>query len=203
MKLKIGNIYRYSNQNRSEKLEIVDRLPNYFYYTKVDNFDSTFTFQKGIHVVKSINTTDGNSRCPVIIVSSSPHKAGTEYTPWKDYYDTDHGYIKYYGDNRSGDSLPGDKPGNKELIKLLSKYQSDDTDIRKNEAIPIVFFERVNYDNRIKGNLKFQGFGIIDTAKLVTQANNGNEFANYVFEFTVFSLANENEEFDWNWIAKR
>ena len=118
MKLKIGNIYRYSNQNRSEKLEIVDRLPNYFYYTKVDNFDSTFTFQKGIHVVKSINTTDGNSRCPVIIVSSSPHKAGTEYTPWKDYYDTDHGYIKYYGDNRSGDSLPGDKPGNKELIKL-------------------------------------------------------------------------------------
>lgn len=203
MKLKMGKIYRYSNQNRSEELEKVDGLPNYFYYTKVNNFDSTFTFQKGIHCVKSINTLDGDSRCPVIIVSSSPHKAGTEYTPWKDYYDTDHGYIKYYGDNRNADSLPGNKPGNRELIKLLSKYQSEDAEIRKNEAVPIVFFERVNYDNRIKGNLKFQGFGIIDTAKLVTQANNGNEFANYVFEFTIFSLASENEEFDWNWIAKR
>lgn len=49
MKLKIGKIYRYSSQNRSENIEEVDGLPNYFYYTKVENFDSTFTFQKGIH----------------------------------------------------------------------------------------------------------------------------------------------------------
>lgn len=203
MKLKMGQIYRCSSKEKSEELETVDGLPNYFYYTKVKNFDSTFTFQKGIHCVRNIKIPDGKSRCPVIIVSSSPHKAGTENTPWKDYYDTDHGYIKYYGDNKNGNSMPGDKQGNRELIKLLSKYQSKDTNIRKNEAVPILFFERVIYDNRINGNLKFQGFGIIDNAKVVTQANNGNEFANYVFEFAVFSMASENEEFDWNWIAKR
>lgn len=203
MKLKIGKIYRYSNQNRSEDIEEVDGLPNYFYYTKVKNFDSTFTFQKGIHSVKVINTSDGKSRCPVIIVSSSPHKAGSEYTPWKDYYDTDHGYIKYYGDNKDGNSIPSDKVGNKELLKLLPKFQSEDSDIRKNEAVPIVFFERVNYDNRAKGNLKFQGFGVLDSAKLITQANKGEEFSNYLFEFAIFSMVNENEEFDWDWIAKR
>lgn len=169
----------------------------------MNNFESTFTFQKGIHCVKTIRTNNGETRCPVIIISSSPYKAGTEYTPWKDYYDTDHGYIKYYGDNRRGDSLPNNKPGNRELLKLFSKYKSEDIEIRKNKAVPIVFFERVNYDNRIKGNLKFQGFGIIDTAKLITQASNDKEFTNYMFEFAVLSLANENEEFDWNWIAKR
>lgn len=203
MKLKMGQIYRYSKKGRSGEVEYIDNLPNYFYYTNVNNFESTFTFQKGIHCVKTIRTNNGETRCPVIIISSSPYKAGTEYTPWKDYYDTDHGYIKYYGDNRRGDSLPNNKPGNRELLKLFSKYKSEDIEIRKNKAVPIVFFERVNYDNRIKGNLKFQGFGIIDTAKLITQASNDKEFTNYMFEFAVLSLANENEEFDWNWIAKR
>lgn len=203
MKLKMGQIYRYSKKGRSEEEEYIDNLPNYFYYTNVNNFESTFTFQKGIHCVKSIRTNDGETRCPVIIISSSPYKAGTKYTPWKDYYDTDHGYIKYYGDNRRGDSLPNNKPGNRELLKLFSKYKSEDIETRKNKAVPIVFFERVNYDSRIKGNLKFQGFGIIDTAKLITQASNNKEFTNYMFEFAVFSLTNENEEFDWNWIAKR
>lgn len=203
MKLKMGQIYRYSKNGRSGEVEYIDNLPNYFYYTNVNNFESTFTFQKGIHCVKNIRTNNGETRCPVIIISSSPYKAGTEYTPWKDYYDTDHGYIKYYGDNRRGDSLPNNKPGNRELLKLFSKYKSEDIEIRKNKAVPIVFFERVNYDNRIKGNLKFQGFGIIDTAKLITQASNDKEFTNYMFEFAVLSLANENEEFDWNWIAKR
>lgn len=37
----------------------------------------------------------------------------------------------------------------------------------------------------------------------MTQASDAEEFVNYVYEFAVFSLANENEEFDWDWIAKR
>ena len=153
MKLKIGKIYRYPKK-RSENIKEVDGLPNYFYYTKVENFDSTFTFQQGIHSVKVINTRDGKSRRPVIIVSSSPHKSGKDI-PWKDYYDTDHGYIKYYGDNPDGNSIPSNKEENKELLELLPKFQSEDSDIRKKEAVPIVFFERVKYDNRVKGNLKF------------------------------------------------
>ena len=186
MKFKIGKLYRYSNQEKNKKLEKVDELPNYFYYTNVKNFDSTFAFEKGIHSVKAINLSNGSKRCPVVIVSSSPYKAGRENTPWKDYYDTDHGYIKYYGDNKKGDAFPSDKAGNKDLLRLLPKYQSEDAEIRKNEAVPIVFFERVK-----KGILKFQGFGIIDNAKLVTQAYKDDEFANYVFEFAIFSLANE------------
>lgn len=75
MKLKIGEIYRYPKEISEDK-EKIDGLPNYFYYTKVEKFDSTFAFQKGIHSVKKIHTLDGKSRCPVIIISSSPYKAG-------------------------------------------------------------------------------------------------------------------------------
>lgn len=181
----------------------IEGLPNYYFYTKVENYNSTFTSQSGIYLAKEVKTPDGSKRRPIVIAFSSPHKAGTEYTPWKDYYDTDHGYVKYYGDNKPGTVQPNEKQGNKALIALLSKYQSEDAGVRKREAVPIVFLERVKYGNRQKGNLKFNGFGIIDNAKLITQSNKGKEFANYVFECTIFSLANENEEFDWDWIAKR
>ncbi len=203
MKLRIGEIYRCTNKKDSYDKEQIDGLPNYYFYTKVENYSSAFISQRGIHLAQKVKTVDGNDRRPVIIAFSTPHKAGTEETPWKDYYDLDNGYIKYYGDNKDGTAYPSDTLGNKGLIELLPKYQSEDADIRKTEAVPIVFFERVKYGNRQKGNLKFNGFGIIDNAKLITQSNKGKEFANYVFECTLFSLANENEEFDWDWIAKR
>lgn len=203
MKLKSGQIYRCTKKNDSPNKKEIEGLPNYYFYTKVENYNSTFTSQSGIYLAKEVKTPDGSKRRPIVIAFSSPHKAGTEYTPWKDYYDTDHGYVKYYGDNKPGTVQPNEKQGNKALITLLSKYQSEDAGVRKREAVPIVFLERVKYGNRQKGNLKFNGFGIIDNAKLITQSNKGKEFANYVFECTIFSLANENEEFDWDWIAKR
>lgn len=203
MKLKSGQIYRCTKKNDSPNKKEIEGLPNYYFYTKVENYNSTFTSQSGIYLAKEVKTPDGSKRRPIVIAFSSPHKAGTEYTPWKDYYDTDHGYVKYYGDNKPGTVQPNEKQGNKALIALLSKYQSEDAGVRKREAVPIVFLERVKYGNRQKGNLKFNGFGIIDNAKLITQSNKGKEFANYVFECTIFSLANENEEFDWDWIAKR
>ena len=203
MKLKSGQIYRCTKKNDSPNTKEIEGLPNYYFYTKVENYNSTFTSQSGIYLAKEVKTPDGSKRRPIVIAFSSPHKAGTEYTPWKDYYDTDHGYVKYYGDNKPGTVQPNEKQGNKALIALLSKYQSEDAGVRKREAVPIVFLERVKYGNRQKGNLKFNGFGIIDNAKLITQSNKGKEFANYVFECTIFSLANENEEFDWDWIAKR
>ena len=203
MNLKFGQIYRCTKKNDSPNTKEIEGLPNYYFYTKVENYNSTFTSQSGIYLAKEVKTPDGSKRRPIVIAFSSPHKAGTEYTPWKDYYDTDHGYVKYYGDNKPGTVQPNEKQGNKALIALLSKYQSEDAGVRKREAVPIVFLERVKYGNRQKGNLKFNGFGIIDNAKLITQSNKGKEFANYVFECTIFSLANENEEFDWDWIAKR
>lgn len=201
---KIGTIYRYAYDKTTYNTPIIDDLPNYYYETHVDGFDNTFAFQKGIHSIRSVTGPDGKSRCPVIIVSSSPHKAGSDDTPWQDKYEPDRGYIRYYGDNKPGGTNPN-KNGNQTLLNLTKVYNSGNQLERLNEAVPIVFFERTTINGRVKGNLRFHGYGIIERAELITQydTKRNEYFSNYLFNFCVFTMKEDGEVFDWNWIAKR
>lgn len=103
MPFHIGEVYRYSNQERGKGIppQIVDGLPNYFFETYLAGCERTIFFQKGIHNIAAVRLADGSERIPAIVISSSPHKAGTDITPWEDEFDPDFGYIKYYGDNKS------------------------------------------------------------------------------------------------------
>ena len=57
------------------------------------------------------------------------------------------------------------------IYRYSNQNKSEDSEIRKSEAVPIVFCERMNYDKRTKWNLKFQGFGVFDSAKLIIPLN--------------------------------
>ena len=199
--LTIGTLYRMpSPQRKSDK--IVDGLPNFYYEANTPN--GKFAFQKGIHNVKTIISPDGKQRCPLIIISSTPRKAGSKDTPWHDRYDPDHGYVKYYGDNKPGMGRPEDAPGNKILLEYKQYYDSEDYNLRMENAVPLIFFEKRSHDGRAKGNAIFHGVGVIDSVELVTQRDvDGNYFANYLFNFCVLSLAEDNEAFDWRWITDR
>lgn len=201
--LSIGTIYRMPRPAQWGKSQ-VDGLPNYYYEAYTPGYGS-FAFQRGIHVSGAVVGADGVSRIPVIIISSTPRKAGSEETPWRDRYDPDHGYVIYYGDNKEPGGDPAGKGrNNKALIELLQYYQCDDKEARAEHCVPVVFFEKVSYEGRPKGNAVFQGFGIVESAELVTQYNKDHEyFANYRFNFCVLSLAKENELFDWQWISDR
>ena len=191
--LKIGEIYRLPKQKSGQKpTPVVDGLPNFYFETQTPGVG--FAFQKGIHPVQEVETTQGNKRRPLIIISSTPRKAGNEGTPWHDEYDSDYGIIKYYGDNKFGDTNPEDTPGNKTLLSFLKYYNSGDMQNRLNHAIPIVFFERCTYGGRQKGNAKFHGYGILESAELVTQYDYHRKgyFSNYLFSFCVLSLAKTN-----------
>lgn len=121
MSFYIGGIYRFSNQDSSTGVpsKIVDGLPNFFFETYAGpNYNSIF-FQKGIHNLAVVNSADGTKRIPAIIISSSPHKAGTDITPWEDEFDPDHGRIKYYGDNKTNSRKASDSPGNSLLLKAF------------------------------------------------------------------------------------
>ena len=208
MAFRIGEIYRYSNQNRLNSVpeEYVDGLPNYFYETYSPDQISSVFFQKGIHNIATVHLSDGTERIPAIIISSSPHKAGTDITPWEDEFDPDYGRIRYYGDNKSSAKAAEDAPGNSLLLRIFSVYSSPDESIRRLNGVPLVFFKRVEYDGRKKGNLLFQGFGIIESVELITQFDpklKSPYFTNYVFGMCVFSLAEENEDFSWDWINDR
>ena len=199
--LNIGTIYRMPSPQRKNEA-VVDGLVNFYHEANTPNIG--FAFQKGIHNVQLISDPSGNQRCPLIIISSTPRKAGSEDTPWHDRYDPDHGYVKYYGDNKPGMGRPEEAPGNKILLSLKQYYDSEDITARLEKAVPIIFFEKCSYEGRAKGNAIFHGFGILESAELVTQRDSkGRYFSNYLFNFCVLSLTEDNESFNWQWITDR
>src|SRR5262249_35656682 len=74
-------------------------------------------------------------------------------------------------------------------------------------ATPLLFFLGVPHDGRAKGNVMFQGFGILERAEMITQLHRGptgiSSFPNYRFDCVVMAMSAEGERFDWNWINSR
>ena len=201
----IGQVYRYSSETdkKDPSIEFVDGLPNYFFHTYDANSTRQVVFQRGIHGISEEIGIDKIKRRPAIIISSSPHKAGTAQTPWQDEYASDYGYVRYYGDNKSAKTLPEMAQGNKILLEAFKVHSSPNKVDREN-ATPILFINRAVHEGRKKGNILFQGYGVIEAVELVTQYDsNGNYFTNYVFDMCVFSLKNEGGNFDWKWINSR
>ena len=89
-----------------------------------------------------IFNTDQGSQCPAILISSSPHKIGSAETPWQDFFDPDHGHIRYFGDNKNPGTDPASPNGNRALLEQFELHSSPDIKKRMN-ACPIVFFKRV------------------------------------------------------------
>jgi hypothetical protein len=199
--MEIGEIFRYARPY-SAKYEVIDDLPNYFWqtFTPGEKFP---LLESGINPIQKIGAS-GSQRCPAILISSSPHKIGSEETPWQDFFDPDNGYIRYFGDNKKPGVDPGSPLGNKALLEQFELHSSLDKSMRA-KACPILFFKRVRVGKRVKGNVQFNGFGIINGVERITQYDRKNQrtFPNYVFEFTVFSLGSENELFNWDWISSR
>lgn len=199
--LTIGTVYRMPSPQQKDKSQ-VDGLHNFYHESDTPNVG--FAFQRGIHNVRLISSPNGELRCPLIIISSTPRKAGSDDTPWHDRYDPDHGYVKYYGDNKPDKGRPEDAPGNKIFLELLKYYETEDEAARLKNAVPVIFFEKCTCDGRPKGNAIFHGFGLLESAELVTQYGSKHDyFANYLFNFCVLSLAEDNESFDWRWIVDR
>lgn len=77
---------------------MVDGLANFWRETIAA--DGTRTqLEAGISPIGMVRAIDGR-RTPAILLRSSPHKAGSEVTPWQDLFDPDHGHIRYYGDSK-------------------------------------------------------------------------------------------------------
>lgn len=72
-------------------------------------------------------------------------------------------------------------------------------------APPILVFEAVPEGDRIKGQVRFHGLGLITRAELVVQRDpkSSQTFPNYVYDIALLDLATENDEFSWDWINSR
>lgn len=197
--IRMGETLRYARPYSSTP-PTVDGLPNFLHRVASPGL-SLPLLESGIN---PIGVPRRGAPTPAILISSSPHKVGSEATPWEDFFRPDYGHIRYFGDNRRAGMDPAASRGNAALLRLFEIHSSPSPETRR-RAAPAIFFRRVRVDGRQKGNVQFHGFGIVERTERVVQidAETGSPFTNYVFDFVVFSLADENEEFDWRWVTAR
>jgi hypothetical protein len=197
--LQIGEVYRYG-KDRNSSSETSGGFSNYFYVTHYHN-QKLLLLERGINPVAEIKAVDGMRRA-AILIRSSPHKIGSESTPWQDIFDVDNGHIRYYGDNKTPGKDPALSTGNKILLKAFEEYNNA---AKRKNSVPLVFYKSVSRNKKSKGYVQFNGFGIIRGVELITQYDRDMDrtFSNYAFDFQVFSLSEENELFSWDWINDR
>lgn len=201
MSLQVGQVLRYTKDKNPEPQKLSGYL-NYWNLTHLEGASRPL-LEKGINPIASLSSPSGIRR-PAILISSSPHKIGSAETPWHDIFDTDNGRIRYFGDAKIPGEDPAVRPGNKALLDAHAIHSAIEP-LERTAATPIIFFKRVQVGVARKGYLAFQGFGIVEQARRVTQFDPRLErsFSNYVYDFAVLALANENETFDWRWINAR
>lgn len=184
---------------------MVSGIPNFFYFTRAnDPSMARVQLESGISRPSPVKRGKIASTA-VVMIRSNPHRAGSERTPWEDYFDTDRGHILYYGDSRPGDSMdPTFRDGNKLLLDQFALFRSASREDRL-RAAPLVFFKGVPHEGHAQGHLRFEGYGLIERAERVSQVDTktGTSFTNYRYDCVVMSLVEENEVFSWDWINAR
>jgi hypothetical protein len=200
--MRVGEIFRDATP-KDPSVPVIDDLPNLYYVTARQG-SPMIPFAAGVNRIAPVR--GGFARRPAVLIRSSPHKAGSLGTPWQDRFDPDRGHVRYFGDNKFSEDQrkAEDAPGNAELLALFLAHTSPDQAVRL-KAAPLVFFETVTVNGRLKGHVRFQGYGLLTDAELLTQVEpvSRRPFPNYVFNCMVLSSAAEAEDFDWQWINAR
>jgi len=196
----MGQVYRYSSSLDSDAAE-VDGLPNLLHHTSTVGCNKVL-LEAGINPIGAVKTSDGSMHTPAILVRSSINKHGKKDSPWRDEFDVDNGYVRYFGDNKVNQS-PQKALGNRILLEQFRFHKGASSETRS-MAVPILLFRSVRVGKRVKGNLRFEGLGLLRTCSLITQFQEEiGYFTNFVFEFDILDLSREEGVFNWNWIAQR
>jgi hypothetical protein len=184
---------------------ILDGLPNWYWLTQ----PPSSKVWPAVKLDSGINTSavKGSKRIPFLALRSSPHRFGSATTPWEDVHRPDQGYSKFFGDAKPGSKAAVDYLGNQRMLEAFVLQNGDETS--RIEAPPILIFEAVPEDGRVKGQVIFHGVGVITRAELVVQRESdktkgqNKPFTNYSFEIAHLDLSTENETLDWRWINAR
>lgn len=197
----IGDVFRYrSSLDVTEA--VVDDLPNWVAFSH-DGRSKKLLLERGINIPSQTVAIDG-PRQPCILIHSNPFKAGTFDTPWRDVFDIDSGYVRYFGDNKEAGVQPEAVRGNAALLKLFEQHQSPDRQVRAASS-PLIFMRNAKLGKTVKGYKEFMGFGVLRAAERVSEYNRatGKTYTNYAFDCVVLSMQEESELFDWAWINDR
>jgi Restriction endonuclease AspBHI N-terminal/Restriction endonuclease len=182
---------------------LIDGYPNFHHLTVAPD-GTRISMASGINLTRKVKAGDGTRR-PVLVLRSSPWKAGHETNPWHDIYDLDHGYVRYFGDHKISDTVElGRTRGNAALLETWPAHRGT-TAVERGYATPILLFRSVTVNGLVKGHVQFCGLAVMERLEHVIQRDpvSGRSFANLVFDLAVLSLAEEGEQLDCRWLDDR
>ncbi|WP_424213945.1 restriction endonuclease [Streptomyces sp. BI20] len=200
----MGQVYRYRKAvtEGPEPAEI-DGLPNYLWVTESHEHTRAL-LESGINAVGR-RTAAGEGPRPVILLRSSPAKAGTSQTPWHDTFDLEHGHVRYYGDHKATSKEEiGQTRGNAAMLAALARHRGLTPEDRAG-AEPLLLFRGVSRNGKPKGFVEFCGLGVIERAERIVQWSEDKAlpFVNYVYDIALLDLSAEGDAVDWDWILAR
>lgn len=197
-KIRIGDVFRVPHGAAVEE----SVMPSYLELTR-GNCTSPADMQKGMFFYASVKEPgQAFGRIPAFIFHSNPYKKDTEGTPWIDVVEPDVGYALFHGDNRKITQSPLEGRGNRKFAEIQHFYFDPKMHVF---APPILMFIQKETLGSRKGYREFSGYGIPVRCMINTQREKKSSryFTNLTIELALFSLAKENEQFDWAWIDAR
>lgn len=204
-RLEVGERLRYPKPPRPE-LAALDGMRNFYCVTQLAG-SAMVQLEAGINAVKEIKTAGGRLRRPAVLIRSSPHKAGTPWTPWHDSIEMGRSAV-YWGDRKPEHlGAPADTTGNKALLSIARLHAG----LSRNDRLaapPLLVFRGIPWrDDRgqvkEKGCVEFCGVGLVEDFDLREQVDEttGSSFENFRFALRLLPLAGA--ELDWRWIDDR
>ncbi|QSB17253.1 restriction endonuclease [Natronosporangium hydrolyticum] len=208
--MRMLEVLRYA-RGASQVDATIDGYPNFHFATSshLSGSQPKLMLERGINPSALVAGPGDEHRRPVILIRSSPWKAGQASNPWHDEFDLDHGYVRYYGDHKPDTAgLPGTTAGNRAMREAWELHASIGQP-RRAASPPLLLFRSatvVQHGRRlVKGHVEFCGVAIIERLEHVVQRDpvSGRGFPNLAFDLVVLDLADSGERLDMRWIADR
>ncbi|WP_235050720.1 restriction endonuclease [Yinghuangia soli] len=198
----MGEIFRYA-AGKDPVPPDVDGFRNFWHATDTPG-QKRVLLESGINSIAEVQAATGPRRA-AILIRSSPWKAGSEQTPWHDVFSLEVGHVRYFGDHKPGLAVPvGETKGNGALLRAFERHRAPTADVRR-YAEPLLVFRAVRRGSSPKGHVEFCGVGLVERAERLIQwaGEDRDTFANYVYDFAMIDLADEDDSLDWRWIEAR
>ena len=193
MKIRIGQEFPVPPSRQASQ-------PGDFYALTRGSHGTGVNPNRGIFYYAALRDPLGVSRIPAFLLYSNNLRGLSERNPWLDVVDADDGYALYHGDNRTPGSDPYSADGNRRVLEVA--YQYADPNLRT-LAPPMILFERAAVPGSSTSYRRLAGYGLPRDLRVQSQGSERGTFTNLVIELVLFSLNDEGERLNWDWIDRR
>ena len=193
MKIRIGQLFRVPSSRQTSQ-------PGDFYSLSRGRHSTGVNSNRGIFYYAALKDPGGVTRIPAFLLYSDNLRGLSEKNPWLDVVDADDGYALYHGDNRTPGSDPYSADGNRKIMEVAHQYTDADS---RAMAPPMLLFESAAVHGRSARYRRLAGYGVPRDLRIQSQTSSQGTFTNLVIELVLFSLTEEGERLDWDWIDRR